>query len=139
MIEKKLYLILRDLLRTKAYVEFYIGRNGDFDMLAATVVKETQKAMGNENSAMILVLPYNEKNMEHYEKYYDSIIIPECVEGIHPKGAITKRNRWMIGECDLLICYIERESGGAYTAFKYAKKLGKKIINLADIEDRRDN
>ena len=70
--------------------------------------------------------------MEHYEKYYDSVIIPECIAKTHPKGAITKRNRWMIEQADLFICFVEHEEGGAYTALKYAKKLGKKIINLAD-------
>ncbi len=80
---------------------------------------------------LILVLPYAVKDIEHYEKYYSSIIIPECVEGTHPKGAIVKRNKWMIEESDLLICYVEHKHGGAYTAMEYAKKIGKDIINLA--------
>lgn len=49
----------------------------------------------------------------------------------HPKGAITKRNRWMVEQADLLVCYVEQDEGGAYAALKYAKKLGKKTINLA--------
>ena len=30
--------------------------------------------------------------------------------------------------------YVEHKNGGAYTALKYARKLGKKIINLATDE-----
>ena len=30
------------------------------------------------------------------------------------KAAIEKRNRWLAENCDLMIGYIKRESGGAY-------------------------
>jgi len=33
---------------------------------------------------------------------------------------------------------VEREEGGAYTALKYAKKLEKEVINLAEDEEERD-
>lgn len=39
---------------------------------------------------------------------------------------------WMAEQADLILCYIERESGGAYKAVQYAKKLGKEVINLAE-------
>ena len=67
--------------------------------------------------------------MEDLEKYYDRVDIPISA---HPKLAITKRNEWMAEQADLVICYIERESGGAYKAVQYAKKLGKDIVNLAN-------
>ena len=71
--------------------------------------------------------------------YYDNVMIPECIGRTHPKGAITKRNRWMVEACDLFICYIEREDSGAYTAMKYAKKLEKKVINLAKSEEDQED
>lgn len=40
------------------------------------------------------------------------------------------KNQWMIEQSDLVIVYIERKEGGAYTAMKYAEKLNKKVINL---------
>ena len=132
ILDKYLGPILKELLRTKPYVEIYIGRNGEVDIYAATVVKSIQNAIGKANSELICVLPYPEKDMEYYESYYDSVIIPECVEETHPKGAITKRNRWMVEQADLFICYVEHERGGAYTALKYAKTLEKEIINLAE-------
>ena len=130
-VEERLYSLVGELIRTKEYVEFYIGRNGDFDIFAASVIKRAQNAFAHENSALILVLPYKNKDVEYYEKYYDSVIIPECVSGKHPKGAINVRNKWMAEESDLVICFIERESGGAYAALKYALESGVKIINLA--------
>lgn len=130
-VEKKLSFILRDLMQANPYVKIYIGRNGEFDIFAASVIKQIQKSLGNNNSELTLVLPYSNKDIEYYEQYYDNIIIPKCVRIAFPKGAITKRNRWMVEESDLFICYVEHENGGAYNALKYAKKLGKKIINLA--------
>ncbi|MBO7303876.1 MAG: hypothetical protein J6V09_01465 [Clostridia bacterium] len=112
-------------------MEIYIGRNGEFDLYAATVVKRVQNVLGKENSEFICVLPYHVKNEEYYEKYYDTVIIPECIFASHPRSAIIKRNKWMVEKADLFICYVNREKGGAYNALKYAKKLKKQIINLA--------
>ena len=135
-LDEQLYPLLKDLIRTKPYVEIYIGRNGAFDIYAATVVKRVQNAVGKANNALICVLPYPERDIEYYGNYYDSVMIPECIGNSHPKGAITARNRWMIEQASLFICYVEREDGGAYTALKYATKLGKQIINLAKKEPR---
>ncbi|MBQ9785665.1 MAG: hypothetical protein IJW29_09805 [Clostridia bacterium] len=112
-------------------MEIYVGRNGEFDVYAATVAKRVQNDTGKENNTLICVLPYRQKDMCYYEKYYDHVMIPECIGRSHPKSAITKRNRWMVEQADLFACYIERESGGAYTALKYAEKLQKQIINLS--------
>ena len=131
-LENNLSLVIKEIIRKKTYVTLLVGRNGEFDISAATVVKRVQKEMGKANNEFICVLPYSEKNMEYYEGYYDSVMIPECIGQTYPKAAITKRNRWMVEQADLLVCYVKREQGGAYSALKYAKKLGKEIVNLAD-------
>lgn len=130
-VEERLYPILRDLIQTKECVEIYIGRNGEFDIFAASIVKKLQKSFGKEKIGMTLILPYPQKDMEYYEQYYDSIMIPEPIESTHPKGAITRRNEWMIEQCDFFICYAKHKNGGTYNALKYARKLEKKILNLA--------
>ena len=90
-----------------------------------------RKESGEENSEIILVLPYTVANIEYYEKYYDDIIIPDRVYSAHPKSAIILRNRWMIESSDLVVVYVEHKTGGAYTAMKYAEKLNKRIINIS--------
>ena len=135
VLDNKLFSILKDLIRIKPFVEIYIGRNGEFDVYAASVVRRVRKDTGKSNSEFICVLPYDNKDAEFYEAYYDKVLIPECLEKIHPKSAITKRNRWIVERADLVICYVEREKGGAYAALKYAKSLGKKTINLAVKEE----
>jgi len=126
----QLFQIIKELIQTKRYVSFLIGRNGEFDEYAASVIKRVQKDIGRENNDITLVLPYKIADLEYYEKYYDSIIIPERVYGSHPKSSITLKNQWMIEQSDFVIFYLERNQGGAYTAMKYARKLDKNIINL---------
>ena len=133
LLEYKLTPIIKGLIQTKSYVSFLIGRNGEFDEYAASVIKRIQKEEGRENNDINLVLPYTVANIEYYEKYYDNIIIPENVYSAHPKAAIAMKNRWMIEKSELVIVYVERNEGGAYKAMKYAEKQNKRIINLFTI------
>lgn len=123
--------IAKSLLRTYEYIDFYVGRNGDFDISVASAVKRAQKSYGNSNSSLILVLPYSVKDECFFERFYDGIYYP-LDHKTHFKKAITLRNKWMIDNADLLICYVEEgRKGGALTTMNYAKKQGLRIINLA--------
>ena len=126
----KILPLIRELIQTKSYVSFLIGRNGEFDEYTASVIKRVQKSTGKENNELVLVLPYYVANLEYYEKYYDSVTIPERVCGVHYKVALTERNRWMVEQSDLVMVYLERDNGGAYKAMKYAESLGKRIIKI---------
>lgn len=79
-------------------------------------------------------MPYTKadyiNNTEDYNKYYDEIEICERSASSHPKAAITIRNRYMIEKSDVCVFYIRQNRGGAFDAFKYAKKLGKNIFLL---------
>ena len=134
-LENQLLPIIKELIQTKSYVSFLVGRNGEFDEYVASLIKRAQKAVGNENSDITLALPYKVANLEYYEKYYDGVVIPESVYGAHPKAAIALKNRWMVEQSDLVIVHVERDKGGAYTAMKYAEKLDKEVINLYLIEE----
>ncbi len=56
--EERLEKIIRELIRNKEYVEFLVGRNGEFDQMAASTVRRVKKAVDDANSALVLVLPY---------------------------------------------------------------------------------
>lgn len=131
-IEENLTPIIKDLIEKKPYVIFLIGRNGEFDEYAASIIKSAQHKYGIVNSELTLVLPYMVADIFYYQDYYDSIHLPDCVESAHPKSAITKRNRWMVERADLVIVDVEKSQGGAYTAMRYAEKLHTRVINLAD-------
>ena len=135
-LEDKLMSILRDLINSKEYVEFLVGRDGDFDQFASSTIKAAVRDYAYGNTAHILVLPYERAdyrdNRESFEQYYDEVQI--CYESsqAYPKAAIFERNKQMIDRSDLVICAIERKSGGAAKAVKYAEQQKKKIINLCN-------
>lgn len=132
-VESKLYEFLRIIMKQgNREIEFLVGRNGDFDLMATSVIRKLKKETGNENVFLTLVLPYEtaelRNNTEAFESYYDSIEISEATRSY--KYAIVARNRDMVDRSDLAVFYVKNESGGAYQTLKYAEKSGKRIINL---------
>lgn len=120
IVEKKIEAIVKELIKTKEFVEFYIGRNGEFDILVASIIKRVQRDYGKENSSLILVIPYSVADMEDLEKYYDEVWYPDELYGVHFKSAITKRNEWFVDHSDLLVAYVTKEFGGAFECMKKA-------------------
>ena len=94
-LEDRIERIVRKMILEKQFVELYVGRNGDFDIFAASAIKRAQKAIGHHNSALILVQPYSMKDDTYYENFYDELQYPIDRKS-HPKSAITKRNEWMV-------------------------------------------
>lgn len=132
-VERLLEKYVTDLLDKKEYVDFIVGRNGDFDYLVGSVITSIKKEYKHNNS-LILVLPYTiaEYKRKYLESYYDEVEISSFAKGVYPKQAIEKRNKEMVDRANIVICYVTKKYGGAYTAVKYAYKQGKQVINLAD-------
>ena len=135
--EKRLEKILIDIVLKKEYVEFLIGRDGDFDIITSSVIKRVIRNYGHNNTAFVLVLPYNKaeffKNEHSFLNYYDEVEICSESAKAHYKAAFQIRNRNMVDRSDLIVCCIQHNYGGAYKTIEYAMKKDKEIINLADI------
>ena len=134
-VEEQLDRIISELIRTKEYVEFYVGKNGDFDTMVASAIKRCQKRFGKSNNSMILVLPYTVADMEYFEDFYDEIWIPDELHGAHFKNAISKRNEWFVNNSDLLIAYVLHDSGGAANCLKKATQGNINIFNIANAKE----
>jgi len=126
--------IICRLLREKEFVEFLVGRDGDFDQLVSSTVKRCKRKIGEYNSALVWVLPYPTaeylNNEEAFHSYYDEIEICEASASAHFKAAIQIRNRNMVDRSDLVVFCVERKYGGAYQTMRYAEKNGVPLINL---------
>ncbi len=137
-IQVRLEILLHDLITQKEYVEFLIGRDGEFDLLAASSIRRAVKQYGYGNTSIILVLPYIKAeyrdNKQYYLSYYDEVEISSESSDAHYKSAIQVRNRCMVDRPDLVVCCIQHKSGGAYRTMQYAKKQGKQVRNLADCQ-----
>ncbi|MGN0614722.1 hypothetical protein [Ruminococcus flavefaciens] len=137
-IEVGLEILLHDLITHKQYVEFLVGRDGEFDLLAASAIRRAVNQYGCGNTSLILVLPYMKAeyrdNEQSYLDYYDEVEICADSSEVHYKSAIQVRNRCMVDRSDLVVCCIQHKSGGAYKTVLYAKKQGKQVRNLADCQ-----
>lgn len=137
-VDQCLDCLLHDLIVQKEYVEFLVGRDGDFDTIASAAIKRAIHSYGYGNAHFILMLPYMKAEYRDNEKefldYYDEVEV--CTESseAHPKSAIQVRNRCMVDRSDLVVCCIQHKSGGAYKTVQYAVKQGKQVRNLSDCQ-----
>lgn len=135
-VEKQAEDLIRGLLLNKEYIEFLVGRNGDFDQIISSTIKRLKRLIRDDNSSLIWVLPYStaelRNNQKCFEKYYDEIEICDAAASSHPKRAFQIRNCQMVDRSDMVVFYVERKSGGAYQTMCYAKRREKYILNLSE-------
>lgn len=128
--------LIRELLISKEYVEFLVGRDGDFDQLVSSTVRRCKRVVRDDNSTLVWVMPYEtaeyRDNEKSFHDYYDNVEICGASAGGHFKGAHQTRNREMIDRSDLVVFCVEHETGGAYKTMCYTKKCGKCIVNLSN-------
>ncbi len=115
-------------VNTRLKADLFHSRQASFDSFAYSCAKRF-KAL-SPNVILTLVVPYLKSN--YSVANYDYIVYPE-LENIPPKYAISHRNRFMVDKSDLIIAYVNKSYGGAYSMLKYAKLKGKPILNLADL------
>ena len=135
-IEHRLESIICKLLYEKAYVEFLVGRDGEFDQLVSSVIRRCKRDLRDDNSSHVWVLPYltaeYRNNEISFQEYYDEIRICEAAAGNHYKGAFRRRNRDMVDHSHLVVFCIQHENGGAWQTMKYARSHGVPFINIAE-------
>ena len=109
-IETRLEETIRGLILKKEYIEFLVGRDGEFDQLVSSVIRRCKEKYACGNVSHILVLPYERaeyrENRDNFESYYDEVEIYPG-DGAYFKDAIVQRNRCMAERADLIICCIE--------------------------------
>ena len=133
-IEKPLRAVLERLVAERGVRVFYTGGMGEFDELFARTVRSMKREC--PSLRLVLVLPYLTERLNldkaFYEVFYDEILIPAELEGIHPKAAIGLRNRWMVDRSDIVIAALHRDFGGAAEAVWYAEKCGKEVVRIIE-------
>ena len=136
LVEQKIEALIDKLLNEHEYVEFLIGRDGEFDHLVTSAIRRCRKHLDTANCSVTWVMPYLKadyvKNSKSYDNYYDSVEVCEQSANAHPKSAIQIRNREMIDRSDLCVFCVTHRNGGAYQTLRYAERTGADIINLLD-------
>ena len=110
---------------------FLNGGMGDFDYICARIVKSLQKDYPHVKSELVIpYLTFKPRSMD----CFDSSVYPDGFEKYHFKAAIGARNKWMVNQSQLAICYVDHDWGGAVETFRYAVKKNLEIINLGSYE-----
>ncbi len=136
LVEEMLRDVIEEIIDAHECVEFLVGREGEFDLLAPSVIKDIKRSKDNPDCTLTLVMPYLKadflNNQQGYEDYYDSVELCEESSATHPKSAIKVRNRCMVNRSDLCVFYVTSNSGGAYQTMRYARSKDKRVINLGE-------
>ena len=117
---------IENLILEQHIFEFYVGHNGQFDILAIDCLTELSKKYPTLKCAIVLSkLPT--KNTFHFDL---DTVYPEVIDTAPARFAIDRRNTWMVAKSDVVIAYIKHSFGGAYKFVSLAKQKGKTVINL---------
>lgn len=127
-VNTKLREVLIDLISNHDVDMFYVGSQGRFDVIVRGVLRELKKEYPQINYAVVLA--YIPRKQTEYDDYSDTML-PEGIELVHPRYAISWRNKWMIKQSDYVVTYITHFWGGAAQFAEMAKHLMKTVINLA--------
>lgn len=130
-VKEELRETIRDLIENCGVSMFYVGNHGNFDAIVRSTLKDLQRVYPQIQYAVVLAyLPG--KNPEFGSEDYSDTMLPEGVEAVPRRFAITWRNKWMLKQSDYVVTYITHSWGGAAQFAEIAEKKGKIVLSLAN-------
>lgn len=125
--------VVENLVKTGT-TRFLCGMAVGFDMKAAQAVIVLKNKY---NLELVACLPcenqserYSEKNRRLYKEILSVCDETVILEKEYKSGCMHKRDRYLVDNCDVLVSFLRKTSGGTYYTVKYAERQGKKIIEL---------
>ncbi len=109
---------------------FYVGDCGNFDSFALHALRKIKGIY--PHIVYVVVLAYMPGEQEAHRYRLGETLIPEGIETVPKRFAISFRNLWMIRRADYVIAYQIRSYGGAAQFCQKAIRYGKKVINIAE-------
>ena len=117
------------LIEKNEEITFLVGTHGAFDLMVQSVLGQALQEYPHISCHIVLSYIPAEKNSEQYAL---PTLVPEGIESVSKRFAISFSNNYMVNECDTVVCYITHDWGGAAQFVNKAEKKGKVIINLAE-------
>lgn len=125
-IKPKLKAVLIDLIETHAVHTFYVGNHGAFDSLVRSTLQELTQVYPHIRFTVILAyLPTKQVGFPCEN------LLPDGIENVPKRFAISYRNKWMLKQSDFVVTYITHPWGGAAKFAELAEEQKKTVINLA--------
>lgn len=121
----------------EGYLYFGAGGALGFDTLAAQTVLDLKKDY--PQIKLILVLPcrtqtrgWKQEDIEEYNRIMKAADKVVYTSQDYYKGCMHKRNRHLVDNSSLCICYLTERTGGTAYTVDYARKVGCRVINLSE-------
>ena len=136
ILAKRLKKIIPTLIE-RGYRYFGVGGALGFDTLAARAVLELKRKY--PHIKLILVLPcknqtlyWSPRDKQIYEDIYRRADKVTCLYDKYQPGCMHERNRHLVENSSVCVCYLTHSGGGTDYTVSYAENLGLEIVNLAD-------
>ena len=129
-IRPRLRAVLVELIERHGVEQFYIGRQGAFDAMARSVLRELEEVYPHISYAVVLERLPGTRDKAIWD--FSDTIFPEGLETVPPRFAISRRNEWMLRQADFVVTYITLNWGGAAQYAEKAQRQGKRVLNLAE-------
>ena len=130
MIYPMLFETIEKLIVERDVAKFVVGNHGGFDGMVRQALGELKTRYPHISANVVLAYMPLAKPGIPLEGDIPTIL-PEGIEQVSKRYAITWRNKWMVRESQIVVCYVTHSWGGAAQFVESASKLGKEIINLA--------
>ena len=126
-IKPKIRTAVIDLIENHGVTMFYVGNQGNFDRMVRSVLKEVTTAYPEVGYAVVLAyMPSAKKSADDFS----DTLLPDGIEKVPKRFAISWRNKWMIEHADYVVTYVTRLFGGAAQFSALAKSRGKIIYDI---------
>lgn len=129
-IEPTLRSTLFDLIENKNVNLFYVGNHGNFDSMVRRQLEDLSKTYPIK---YYLVLAYMPTKNQEPDTLNEHTILPEGIETVPKRFAISYRNKWMLDQSDIVVTHVTHSFGGAAQFEDCANKSGKMIIKIATV------
>ena len=130
-IKPRLRETLVDLIEHHAVDTFYVGNQGGFDYMVRALLRELTDQYPHIRYAVVLAyLP--DKREEFDSRDFSDTMLPEGIEAVPKRFAISWRNKWLVRQADFVVTYITVPWGGAAQFAELAERQGKTILRLGD-------
>jgi len=126
-VKQKLKDTLVQLITVNGVDSFYVGNQGNFDALVYRVLCELRDIYPH---IVVTVVRAYMPTKEIANKYGSDAILPEGIEAVPKRYAISWRNKWMIEQSEYVVTYVTRSFGGAAMFAEMAVKESKAVINF---------
>lgn len=127
-IQCRLHAVLVDLIKNCSVDTFYVGNQGNFDRIVFAVLRELAQEYTNIKYTVVFAYLPSSASLN----FFDNTLLPEGIESIPARYAVSWRNNWMLNRSDYVVSYVTYSWGGAFKYARIAERKGKLVINIAN-------